>query len=158
MSARPSKPSRQPNPADQTASAALSQNPVSRCVDLLLSAMVTGNVTDSRRRYDAKRRETKPWRKFYKTAQWQEIRLDQLAHHPLCERCSPKGRSVRATVVNHVIRHKGDWAKFIAGPFESLCKPCHDRDVQSEEAMGYSDEVGNDGLPVDGRHPFYRNS
>lgn len=59
-------------------------------------------------------------------------------------------------MVNHVNRHNGDWFKFIAGPFESLCKPCHDRDVQSEEVMGYSDEVGNDGLPIDPNHPFNR--
>lgn len=87
-----------------------------------------------RRVQDERRRAVKPWRRWYSLAVWRtQIRPAQLAREPLCERCKPRGRLVEATVVNHVIPHRGVWAAFIAGPFESLCKPCHDRVVQREE-------------------------
>lgn len=107
-------------------------------------------------RHDAKRRIEQPWRRFYKTSTWQTLRSIQLRAQPLCERCMKRGRITSATTVNHVIPHKGDWTLFVAGPFESLCKRCHDDDVQGEEARGYSDEIGIDGTPIDPKHPFNR--
>lgn len=107
-------------------------------------------------RHDAKRRIEKPWRRFYKTPTWQAIRKAQLHKQPLCERCLKRNRLTSANTVNHVVRHHGDWAKFIAGPFESLCAPCHNDDVQGEESRGYSDEIGADGTPIDPKHPFNR--
>ncbi|BBF93365.1 HNH endonuclease [Blastochloris tepida] len=83
--------------------------------------------------HDAKRRRTQPWRALYNTPQWRAIREQQLAEHPLCERCEARGLVVAATVVNHVVRHRGDPVTFFGGPFESLCKHCHDSEVQSEE-------------------------
>ncbi|WP_246332961.1 hypothetical protein [Aureimonas mangrovi] len=56
-----------------------------------------------------------------------------LADEPLCARCLAEGVVEPSTVVNHVERHHGDAAKFFAGPFEAICKPHHDRDVQREE-------------------------
>ena len=87
----------------------------------------------SRREYDAKRRIEKPWRKWYFTATWRAIRIAQLTSQPLCQRCATRGEVVEATVCNHRAPHRGDWATFIAGPFESLCKRCHDGEVQREE-------------------------
>jgi hypothetical protein len=71
--------------------------------------------------------------RWYGLAIWKSIRTHQLAEHPLCARCLDDGRVVLATVVNHVDPHRGDWDKFISGPFESCCKPCHDSIVQREE-------------------------
>jgi 5-methylcytosine-specific restriction enzyme A len=86
-----------------------------------------------RRDNDAVRRQAKPWRSWYSLPVWQAIRAEQLARQPLCERHLKRGEIVAATVVNHVGRHGGDWDRFVTGPFESLCKPCHDSDVQREE-------------------------
>ena len=107
------------------------------------------------RRHDAKRRRDKPWRNLYKTSQWQAIRLHQLTEHPLCKRHLDRGVIKRAEVVHHVVRHNGDPKLFFRGPFESLCKECHDSAAQSEERRGYSTEIGADGWPVDARHPAY---
>lgn len=89
---------------------------------------------DRDRDHDARRRKAKPWRRWYATAVWQRIRARQLTEEPYCERCLPRGQAVPATVVNHKVPHEGNWDLFIRGPFESLCKTCHDSEVQSEEA------------------------
>jgi 5-methylcytosine-specific restriction protein A len=82
---------------------------------------------------DRQRRQSLPWRSWYSLAAWKRRRDHQLAHHPLCERCKARGDTVQATVANHKQPHKGDWQMFIAGTLESVCKPCHDREVQREE-------------------------
>lgn len=85
------------------------------------------------RSYDAERRKAKPWRAWYNTKTWRAIREQQLAIEPLCERCKRDGDTTEATVVNHRVPHRGDWDRFVAGPFESLCKPHHDGEAQREE-------------------------
>lgn len=85
------------------------------------------------RDFDSVRRSVKPWRAWYGRAAWRARRADQLAAKPYCERCERYGAQRLATVVNHVIAHKGDWSLFIGGALESLCKPCHDGEVQREE-------------------------
>jgi hypothetical protein len=102
------------------------------------------------RDFDRRREALKPWRGWYRTADWRRIRERQLATKPLCERCERRGLVVIATVVNHVGRHGGDRAKFFGGPFESACKPCHDGEIQSEEKSGRRAVViAADGWPVD---------
>jgi hypothetical protein len=57
--------------------------------------------------------------------------------------------------VHHKEAHKGDPAKFFdPSNCEAVCKPCHDGELQSEERVGYSTEIGADGWPVDVRHPI----
>ncbi|MBX3543592.1 HNH endonuclease [Chelatococcus sp.] len=86
------------------------------------------------REHDAKRRDEKPWRGWYKTAAWQAARNAQLNSQPLCERCLPRDEIVPATVVNHRRAHQGDWSLFIDPKnHESVCKPCHDGEIQREE-------------------------
>ena len=46
--------------------------------------------------------------------------------------------------------------KFWLGPFQSLCKPCHDSTKQFVELRGYRPDIGLNGLPLDPRHPCYR--
>nr|WP_245581848.1 hypothetical protein [Phyllobacterium phragmitis] len=36
-------------------------------------------------------------------------------------------------VCDHVTPHRGDEELFWSGPFQTLCKPCHDRDKQRME-------------------------
>lgn len=100
--------------------------------------------------------EADSYRKLYKTAAWQRTRLTQLRKEPLCQRCKAKGLTVSATVVHHKKAHKGNLVLFMSpSNLESVCAPCHDSDIQSEEALGYSNEVDpSTGYPVDPRHPF----
>ncbi len=96
------------------------------------------------------------WDRWYSTARWQRLRKHQLSEHPLCALCAEKGLVVPASIVDHIIPHKGNWDAFVLGKLQSLCKLCHDRDKRMIELRGYSVEIGTDGYPVDPRHPAYR--
>jgi 5-methylcytosine-specific restriction protein A len=69
--------------------------------------------------------------------------------------CSAQGRTIIATVADHIIPHEGDEALFWQGALQSLCAPCHSSRKQTQELVGYSSEVDKDGWPIDERHPFY---
>jgi hypothetical protein len=77
---------------------------------------------------------TQPWRAWYKTARWRQIRAAQLREHRLCRMCMEAGQITQATVCDHRMPHRGDEARFWAGPFDSLCKAHHDSTKQAEEA------------------------
>jgi 5-methylcytosine-specific restriction enzyme A len=76
----------------------------------------------------------------------------QLVEHPLCVMCEMLGKLVPASVVDHVVPHKGDLERFFNGPFQSLCKHHHDSAKQREERSGVM--VGSDvkGNPIDPNH------
>lgn len=73
---------------------------------------------------------------WYGTARWQRLRARQLQAQPLCAFCAARGLVITATVCDHTEPHRGDEVKFWAGPFTSLCKPCHDSDKQRIEKGG----------------------
>ena len=57
---------------------------------------------------------------------WQKARLAWLKAHPLCEECLRQGRTTPATVVDHIIPHKGDKHLFWRSEnWQSLCTACH---------------------------------
>jgi 5-methylcytosine-specific restriction protein A len=93
--------------------------------------------------FDRFRRKSKPWRLWYGRKEWKARRAAQLTTEPYCKRCQINGRIVLATVANHIIAHRGDWELFIGGALESLCKRCHDRDVQAEERAAARDGEGD---------------
>lgn len=67
---------------------------------------------------------------------WQQARLVHLQHHPLCIYCERAGRVTEATVVDHVVPHRGDEALFWdRSNWQSLCKPCHDSTKRREELL-----------------------
>lgn len=60
---------------------------------------------------------------------WQKARAGFLAKHPNCARCARP-----ATIVHHVVPHRGDKLKFWNRKnWQPVCKPCHDGPCQSEE-------------------------
>lgn len=67
-------------------------------------------------------------------SRWQKARLGYLKHHPLCAECEREGKTVPATVVDHIVPHKGNkqlfWDK---KNWQPLCKPCHDRKTAKED-------------------------
>jgi 5-methylcytosine-specific restriction enzyme A len=95
------------------------------------------------------------WERWYHSARWARIRRCQLSEHPLCKYCLEVGRVSVATVCDHVERHGGDVNRFWLGPFQSLCKPCHDSTKRHIELHGYRPDIGLDGYPLDPRHPCY---
>jgi 5-methylcytosine-specific restriction protein A len=96
-----------------------------------------------------------PRRTWYGLSSWKERRRHQLSKEPLCAICEAEGRVTGATIADHLPPHGGSWNAFRTGPLRSLCKPCHDA-LQGIKAKGYRCDIGDDGFPVDPRHPFNR--
>jgi 5-methylcytosine-specific restriction endonuclease McrA len=85
--------------------------------------------------------------------QWQRARLQYLREHPLCRMCRESGRLKPAAVVDHVVPHKGDQARFWdRSNWQPLCKPCHDSTKQGFERTGRVRGCREDGTPVDQNH------
>jgi 5-methylcytosine-specific restriction protein A len=60
-------------------------------------------------------------------SRWRKARLSFLADHPLCAQCEQAGKTEAATVVDHVVSHKGDQSLFWdSSNWRPLCKRCHD--------------------------------
>ncbi len=106
--------------------------------------------------------EADAWQRLYKLNVWRGkggIRDQQLREEPLCQPCKRRGRIVAATVVHHLEPHKGNYEKFVTGPFESTCDACHSGHIQSAESRGLSYSLDVDpftGWPIDSRHPANR--
>lgn len=63
-------------------------------------------------------------------AKWRAARLAYLRDHPLCVLCLP--RVVPASVVDHVVDHKGDQRLFWSeSNWRALCAPCHNKRVDA---------------------------
>lgn len=75
---------------------------------------------------------------------WQKARKIYLARYPLCVMCEQDGRVVTATVVDHVLPHRGNEKLFWdISNWQSLCKPCHDRKTYLEDgALGERKQKG----------------
>ena len=84
---------------------------------------------------------------------WRKARESFLRKHPLCVECSKIGIHTPATVVDHIIPHRGDsklfWDKT---NWQSLCRPHHDRDKQRLEKSGRVIGCDASGMPLDPNH------
>ena len=61
-------------------------------------------------------------------SRWYKVSRQFLFVHPLCAECLKSGKYVRATVVDHIVPHRGDKALFWdQNNWQALCKRCHDR-------------------------------
>lgn len=73
------------------------------------------------------------YHKLY-SRKWREASKGYLRQHPLCVRCQAEGRYTRATVVDHIVPHKGDRALFWdRNNWQPLCKQCHDKKTYYED-------------------------
>jgi len=81
---------------------------------------------------------------------WRKARAGYLAKHPLCIMCERDGRLTEATVVDHIIPHRGDMVKFWdSSNWAPLCARCHNSTKQSFEKTGkVQRKIGLDGLPT----------
>ena len=84
---------------------------------------------------------TPSWRSDKRTSsergynsRWRKARESYLKSHPLCVMCEEQNKIVAATVVNHIIPHKGDQVIFWdESKWQSLCASCHSSVKQREE-------------------------
>lgn len=71
--------------------------------------------------------------------------------------CLAQGRITKATVVDHIIPHRGNKTLFNdPANLQSLCVKCHSKFKQRLEIRGYSSDIGPDGWPTDENHPANR--
>lgn len=62
------------------------------------------------------------------TSKWQKESKRYLRDNPLCVMCKANGRFVEATVVDHIVPHRGNQKLFWShSNWQALCKPCHDK-------------------------------
>ena len=65
-------------------------------------------------------------------AKWRRARKLFLQRHPLCANCLSQGVLTPATVVDHIVPHRGDHRLFWDEQnWQPLCKACHDRKTGS---------------------------
>jgi 5-methylcytosine-specific restriction protein A len=66
---------------------------------------------------------------------WQRNSKQYLKENPLCDECYKAHRLTPATVVHHIVDHKGDDTLFwdSANNWIGLCKPCHDHTSKHKE-------------------------
>lgn len=78
------------------------------------------------------------WRRLYKTARWQRLRMSILERDLFtCQwpGCGRMHSDTSQLVADHKRAHRGDLNLFWdAGNLQCLCKSCHDREKQREEA------------------------
>ena len=71
-------------------------------------------------------------------SRWAKARKTYLTRNPLCVTCSGRHIVRAATVVDHIIPHRGDQKLFwdVEGNWQALCKRCHDSKTARESAFG----------------------
>lgn len=84
---------------------------------------------------------------------WRQARAGFLRKHPLCAMCRRRGLITPATLVDHIVPHRGDMELFWdVGNWQSLCRPCHDIDKTRIEAGSKMLGCDDSGLPLDPGH------
>ena len=65
-------------------------------------------------------------------SQWRIARARFLRCHPLCAECMKQGKFTPATVVDHIIPHRGDMKLFWdERNWQPLCESCHNHKTGS---------------------------
>jgi len=106
------------------------------------------------RRYD-QQRGTRTERGY--NNRWLKARASYLLSHPLCVYCEKLKRVTAATVVDHIVPHRGDQALFWdKSNWQSLCKPHHDAAKQAEDQAGIELGCDADGIPLSSAHRWNR--
>jgi len=71
-------------------------------------------------------------------AEWNKQRDQFLNENPLCADCGKRGYIVPATVVDHIVPHKGNEVLFWDQTnWQPLCESCHNRKTATEDKGGW---------------------
>ena len=61
-------------------------------------------------------------------AKWRKARAKYLEYHPYCRECMKQGVTNQATVIDHIIPHRGNQVLFWdESNWQPLCTRCHNR-------------------------------
>ena len=64
---------------------------------------------------------------FYKSPAWIICRKKHLEEQPFCVECLKKGKTVKATMVDHIVPIKDGGSRYDNSNLQSLCWSCHSR-------------------------------
>jgi 5-methylcytosine-specific restriction protein A len=65
---------------------------------------------------------------------WRRARLDYLRRNPLCVECLKHGYVAAATIVDHIVPHRGDEVLFWDEEnWAAMCAGCHSRKTAKRE-------------------------
>lgn len=119
----------------QANSRAMPDSAPSPCTYPSCGVLVQDGSRCDRHPYERTRtKQAAQWLKPYKTVRWQTLREWQLNEHPLCADCMAVRMTTAATVVDHVIPHKGDLQLFFdKDNLQSLCVRHHNRKTARED-------------------------
>lgn len=80
------------------------------------------------------RARSQHWQGWYSSPRWRKLRWSVLVRDCFkCQRCGYTIADTSLLVCDHVEPHRGDARAFWSGPFQTLCKGCHDVAKQREE-------------------------
>lgn len=113
--------------------------------------LVRSGYCERHRPPDRQRRspDAAAWHRWYQLPIWKyELRSAQLLREPFCRECFrrsvkenlPHLARVRATDVDHITPHRGNWKLFVdPSNHQSLCHSCHSRKTAAEMAQNRAD-------------------
>lgn len=90
-----------------------------------------------------KRRASAEYHGWYFLPIWgKQLRPQQLLREPFCRECAKNGIRTRATVVDHIRPHRGDWELFCDPTnHQSLCEHHHSQKTLKEQREKQQDPV-----------------
>lgn len=101
-------------------------------------------LAESKQAGERLRNQNEPWRRWYHTAHWKNLRTLVLARDPICKECNRNP----STVADHIKPHKGVWSLFVdMNNLAGKCKPCHDKKTATEDG-GFGSEPKNENTPA----------
>ena len=121
--------------------------PLRPCAHPGCSELTRSGYCAKHRPSDPQRRgaEAADWHSWYTKPIWRDrLRPAQLLREPFCRECAKTARTehrpellrVRATDVDHVVPHRGNWQLFTDPKnLQSLCHACHSRKTMAEMAQ-----------------------
>lgn len=110
------------------------------CGKPFCSKLTTGYYCEDHKKKDTDTRGSAYQRGY--DGRWRKYRDSFLSKNPFCVECSKEGEYVVATVVDHIIPHKGDKELFWQGSnHQQLCKRHHDIKTARED-RGYWNSKG----------------
>lgn len=82
-----------------------------------------------------------------------------LTNNPLCRMCREVGTLRKATVVDHIVPHRGNQKLFWdTSNWQPLCDHCHNSIKHRQEITGRIEGATVDGLPLDHNHHWYKHT
>ena len=94
--------------------------------------LTEGRYCEEHKKLYVKERDSSAGRGY--GSRWRAARNRYLKANPLCVRCRKQGKLTKATVVDHIVPHRGDRTLFWdESNWQPLCKRCHDKKTMTED-------------------------